>query len=123
MSLPARFLTVRPLLMSAASALPLMTWLRRTVLTVASSGAEGRLPMKRARAAAVGAKTVRSELPLRAPTRSARCTSERSVFSPWPRRPAARVAARAPLAVAAPAAVAAGPGGGQGGQGAEEGEG
>merc|ERR1719471_2187497 len=40
MSLPARFLTVRPLLMSAASALPLMTWLRRTALTVASSGAE-----------------------------------------------------------------------------------
>merc|ERR1711879_1006438 len=34
MSLPAKFLTVSPSLMSLASAFPEMTWLRRTVFTV-----------------------------------------------------------------------------------------
>ena len=63
-SLPARFWTVSPLLMSAATALPGITWLRRTVLTVSASGALGRLLMNLSRASSVGAKRVRSSLPL-----------------------------------------------------------
>merc|ERR1719322_1600935 len=69
MSLPSKFSATWPSEMSCALTLPAMTWLRSTFLTVAVSGAFGRLSMNVLRAASVGAKSVSCPSPLSASTR------------------------------------------------------
>ena len=91
MSLPAKFWTVSPSVISPAKALPEMTWLRRTVFTVSAFGGDGRLPMNVWRAASVGAKRVICELPLRASTSPAFSMRDTSVLSPWFLRPSWRL--------------------------------